>query len=217
MSRLAALTLARYAEEPRGTRLHTRIRWRSCPFEAVAEVVPRTGRVLEIGCGHGLFSTLLALESLDREVVGTDVDGDKIQAAERAAAGLDNLTFAPAAPGELPEGSWDAICIVDVLYLIDRDGERALLEAAAERLRPGGVLVVKEMATEPAWKFRWMALQERLSVQILGITEGHELTFATPDEIAGWMTDGGLGDVRHRPLGKGYVHPHHLVSATKPN
>lgn len=215
MNRAAACTLARYAEEPLVTRLHTRVRWRSCPFEAVAEAVPASGRVLEIGCGHGLFSTYLALSSPTREVVGTDVDGDKIQAARRAAEGVGNLTFAPAEPGELPDGRWRAICVVDVLYLIDRAGERALVEAAAERLEPGGVLVVKEMGTQPSWKFRWMALQEKLSVQVLGITEGHDLTFATPEEIGGWMSGAGLVDVHHCDLGHGYLHPHHLVTATR--
>jgi 2-polyprenyl-3-methyl-5-hydroxy-6-metoxy-1,4-benzoquinol methylase len=217
VNRTAATTLARYAEEPLGTRLHTRVRWRSCPFEAVAEAVPTTGRILEIGCGHGLFSTYLALsEPGGRTVVGTDVDGDKIQAARRAAERIPNLRFAPAEPGELPEGTWDAICIVDVLYLIDRDGERGLLHAAAERLDPGGVLVVKEMATEPAWKFRWMAAQERLSVQVLRITTGHDLTFVPPDELAAWMEEAGLVDVAHRRLDRGHLHPHHLVTARKP-
>ena len=217
MNRLAATTLARYAEEPAGTRLHTRVRWRSCPFEEVAEAVPPEGRVLEIGCGHGLFSTHLALEEPQaRTVVGTDVDGDKIRAAQRAAEGVDNLTFAPDEPGAFPAGPWDAVCIVDVLYLIDREGERSLLHTAAERLRPGGVLVVKEMATEPAWKFRWMAAQERLSVQVLRITEGHDLTFVPPDELAAWMVEAGLVGVSHRRLDGGHLHPHHLVTARKP-
>ena len=216
MNDLARATLARYRGEPLGTRLHTRIRWRSCPFEDVAVAVPTAGRILEIGCGHGLFSTLLALQSAERTVVGTDVDGDKIRAAQRAAEGLANLTFAPAEPGELPDGTWDAICIVDVLYLIDRAGERALLHEAAGRLEPGGVLVVKEMATEPAWKFRWMALQERLSVQVLRITAGHDLTFVPPDELAGWMGEAGLAGVAHRRLDRGHLHPHHLVTARKP-
>jgi 2-polyprenyl-3-methyl-5-hydroxy-6-metoxy-1,4-benzoquinol methylase len=216
LNRTAASTLARYAEEPLGTRLHTRVRWRSCPFEEVAAAVPRGGRVLEIGCGHGLFATYLALDDPARTVVGTDVDGDKIRAAQRAATGLANLSFAPAAPGELPEGPWDAIAIVDVLYLIDRAGERSLLHDAARRLAPGGVLVVKEMGTTPRWKFRWMALQERLSVQVLRITAGHDLTFVAPDELATWMTEAGLTGVTHRRLDAHHLHPHHLVTAQRP-
>ena len=217
MNDLARATLARYDGEPRATRLHTRVRWRSCPFEAVAEAVPAAGRILELGCGHGLFSTYLALESGARTVLGTDVDGDKIHAAQRAADGVDNLTFEADETGTtFPPGPWDAVCIVDVLYLIDREGERRLLTTAAEHLAPGGVLVVKEMGTTPAWKFRWMALQERLSVQVLKITAGHDLTFVPPEELAAWMEEAGLTGVEHRPLDGGHLHPHHLVVARKP-
>jgi 2-polyprenyl-3-methyl-5-hydroxy-6-metoxy-1,4-benzoquinol methylase len=213
---LARATLARYAGEPVTTRIHTRVRWRSCPFEEVAASVPAEGRVLEVGCGHGLFSTFLALGSSKRTVLGTDVDGEKIRAAQRAASGVPNLEFRPDAPGGFPAGPWDAVCIVDVLYLIDRQGERDLLARAAAELVPGGVLVVKEMATAPRWKFRWMALQERLSVQVLRITAGHDLTFVPPHELARWMTEAGLIDVDHRPLHRGRLHPHHLVTARRP-
>ena len=216
MNELARATLARYDAEPLGTRLHTHVRWRSCPFEAVADAVPARGRILEIGCGHGLFATYLALGSAERTVLGTDVDGDKIHAAQRAADGVPNLTFRPDEPDAFPPGPWDAVCIVDVLYLIDRDGERALLTTAADHLAPGGVLVVKEMGTTPRWKYRWMALQERLSVQVLKITAGHDLTFVPPDELAAWMGDAGLTDVEHRPLHRGHLHPHHLVVARRP-
>lgn len=208
--------LALYRGEPLLTRLHTAVRWRTCPFQAVSRVVSPVGRILEIGCGHGLFSALLALQSEDRDVVGTDVDGDKIRTASRAGARVTNLRFQPAEPSELPSGPWDAICIIDVLYLIDRAGERALLEAAAASLAPGGVVVVKEMATAPRWKFRLMALQERLSVQVLGITEGHDLTFVPPLELAAWLTDAGLDEVTHLPLHAGHLHPHHLLTATRP-
>ena len=216
MNDLARATLARYDGESRGTRLHTRIRWRSCPFETVAEAVPARGRVLEVGCGHGLFSTYLALGSKDRTVLGTDVDGAKIRAARRAAEGIDNLRFESDEPGTFPPGPWDAVCIVDVLYLIDREGERELLATAADHLTPGGVLVVKEMGTTPRWKFRWMALQERLSVRVLRITAGHDLTFVPPDELATWMGQAGLSDVEHQRLDRGHLHPHHLVVARKP-
>jgi 2-polyprenyl-3-methyl-5-hydroxy-6-metoxy-1,4-benzoquinol methylase len=212
----ARSTLARYERESLRTRLHTRIRWRSCPFEDIAAHVPTEGRVLEIGCGHGLFATYLALGSSQRTVLGTDVDGDKIHAAQRAADGIDNLAFRPDDADAFPEGPWDAIAIVDVLYLIDRDGQQRLLGTAAEHLAPGGTLVVKEMATTPRWKFSWMALQERLSVRVLKITAGHDLTFMPPGQLATWMRDAALVDVEHRRLDRGRLHPHHLVVARKP-
>lgn len=216
MNDLARATLARYGRASLGTRLHTRVRWRSCPFAAVAEPVPSRGRILEIGCGHGLLSTYLALGADGRDVLGTDVDGGKIRAAQRAGEGIDNLSFRADEPGTFPPGPWDAVCIVDVLYLIDREGERGLLTTAADHLAPGGVLVVKEMGTTPRWKFRWMATQERLSVQVLGITAGHDLTFVPPSELTAWMEGAGLVEIEHRPLDRGHLHPHHLVVARKP-
>jgi hypothetical protein len=79
------------------------------------------------------------------------------------------------------------------------------------------VLLVKEMATTPWWKFRWMALQERISVQVLRITAGHDLTFVPPADLAAWMTDAGLDGVTLSRLDRGRVHPHHLVAARKPS
>jgi hypothetical protein len=62
-----------------------------------------------------------------------------------------------------------------------------------------------------------MALQERLSVQVLRITEGHDLTFVPPHELATWMGDAGLVDIEHRGLDRGHLHPHHLLVARKPS
>lgn len=178
--------------------------------------VPRSGRILEVGCGHGLFSAALAQTAPDRDVVGVDVDGDKIHAAQRAAVRCGGrLRFAALPAGQLPPGPWDAVAIIDVLYLIDRAGQETLVRRLAADLAPGGVLLVKEMALAPAWKFRWMALQERLSVQVLRITEGDELTFVAPVEVGGWLADAGLV-VEHRRLDRRYPHPHHLLVARRP-
>lgn len=210
--------LGAYRRQGARTRLHTAIRWATCPFEAVALHLPATGRILEVGCGHGIFSLLAASQATGRSVVGTDVDGDKIRAAS-AAAGHDHelegrLRFAPSRPGEVPEGPWDAIAVVDVLYLIDAAGEERFVRDLAGHLAPGGVLLVKEMAQRPAWKFTLARLQERVSVQVLGITEGDELTFVDPKEIGRWMAEAGLA-VEHHGIGRGYPHPHHLIVGRK--
>lgn len=181
-------------------------------------LVPRTGRVLEVGCGHGLCAAALALESHEREVVGVDVDGAKIEAARRAALhhAAGNVRFEARPPGELPDGPWDAVVIVDVLYLIDRAGEAALLRRLAGDLAPGGVIVVKEMATTPRWKFALMRAQERLAVQVLHVTAGDALTFVSPDDIAAWLTASGLTAARVERIDRLYPHPHALVTARKP-
>ena len=195
-------------------RAHVRVRWATCPMRAVATTVPPTGRVLEVGCGHGLLSNHLALVSGDRQVLGIDVDAPKIAAANAAARRAGHhprCRFEVAAPGELPDGPWDCVAIVDVLYLLGADVQRELLLSCAGRLAPGGVLVVKEMAPAPRWKAAWNRCQETLAVRLLGITEGQGgFTFVSPEQMAAWMADAGLV-AEHRPLHRGYPHPHHLV------
>ncbi len=208
--------LALYAGAPLQVRAHVRVRWATCPFPAVAAEFPASGSILEVGCGHGLLSLSLALASADRRVTGIDVDLDKLEAARAAAArgGL-AVTFEAAEGGDLPDGPWDGIAIVDVLYLLSAADQRALLRACADRLARGGVLVVKEMAPVPRWKARWNVVQETAAVKLLGITEGEELTFLPPVELAAAMGDPRL-EVRERPLHRGYPHPHHLLVGRKP-
>ena len=212
---LSRRVLSLYRAAPLTVRAHVRVRWATCPFRAVAAEVPRSGPVLEVGCGHGLLSLYLELESPDRRVTGIDVDQDKLDAATAAAAraGLD-VTFRPVRGAELPDGPWAGIAIVDVLYLLPAADQSGLLRSCAERLAPGGALVVKEMSPVPRWKARWNAVQETAAVKILGITEGEELTFLPPAELAAAMVDGGL-TVRDRPVHRGYPHPHHLLVGRK--
>lgn len=205
-----------YRPESPAVRLHTAVRWRSCPFEAVAAAVPPTGRILEVGCGHGLFSAFLALTEPGRVVHGIDVDGAKLAVARRAAGRSGcRLTFGPADATAFPPGPWDAVVIIDVLYLLDPRRQEALLRTAAEALAPGGTLAVKEMAESPAWKFAWMRLQEHVAVRVLRITAGDTLSFVPPRETAGWLAQAGLA-VETQALDRGYPHPHHLLVGRRP-
>ncbi len=203
-----------YAGAPLAVRAHVWGRWLTCPFRRVAAFVPERGRVLEVGCGYGMFSCHLAASSRGREVLGIDVDARKVVhgrfacARARAEGVACDIHLCP--PGEVPEGPWDAVVIVDVLYLLEPDAQAGLLRSCGEQLAVGGVLVVKEMATSPRWKAQWNRVQETLAVRVLKITAGEELTFLEPEVLGGWMADAGLL-VSHQPLDRGYPHPHHLI------
>jgi len=209
-----------YAGEPWHVRAHVRIRWHSCPFVAVAAHVPEAGRVVDLGCGHGVFSAYLALGSERRQVLGVDIAQDKIlaaKAAARAAAerGRTNLRFTLGDAEAPPEGPWEAIAVVDVLYLLSPERQESLLRRCAVALAPGGVLLVKEVADTPLWKAAWNRTQENLSVRVLRITRGKELCFLPPARHAAWLAASGL-EVRQDPLDQGFLHPHHLIVARRP-
>ena len=220
-----------YAGQSAAVRLHARVRWYSAPFPAIAGVLPDTGRILEIGCGHGLFSGYAALAGRSRAVRGVDIDRDKIAVAQVAAGHVDaDLEFDVSPSGEVSPGPWDAIVVVDMLYLLPAAQQRRLLTEAAAELAPGGRLVIKEMSRTPRWKAAWNTAQETLAVSILGITEraaaapgpaaGGRFALATfdfvaPETMAGWLADAGLDISSHR-LDRGRIHPHHLLIGRRP-
>lgn len=213
----ARTALSLYSDAPRGDQVHTWIRWLSCPFPGIEAELPASGRILEIGCGHGLFAAYAAISNTDREVHGVDIDADKIAVAQRAADRAQQhgakLTVDVAPSGRVPAGPWDAIVIVDVLYLLPAEAQRALLLDAVSQLADDGVLLVKEMSLSPVWKARWNSLQESLSVRVLGITEGEqEFTFVPAREIASWLGEAGLR-TEVRRLDRGRLHPHQLLRA----
>jgi cyclopropane fatty-acyl-phospholipid synthase-like methyltransferase len=199
------------------TRLHLALRWRTCPFRAVAERVPTAGTILDAGCGHGLFSLYLALTAPSRRVTGVDIDDDKLAVARRAAitAGVDDrVDFRSVAPDWRPDGCWDAVVEVDMLYLLGRARARDWIARAASVLAPGGRLVVKELDVIPEWKARWSEMQEVLATRVLRITEGEALELIPCDDVADAMRAAGLA-VEVERLDRARLHPHYVAVATR--
>ena len=102
-------------------------------------------RVLDLGCGRGDVSLLLAgMVDAHDEVVGLDRDADALAAA-RARCGSDPRLHFVQAPLESPPtdlGSFDAIVGRRVLmYLAD---PATVLRQLAVLLRPGGVMAFQE-------------------------------------------------------------------------
>ena len=196
---------------PAAERFHVWARAFSCPMEAVAAQIP-SGKVLEVGCGHGLFSALLAQDP-QRQVKGIDPDPRKIALAGTLAT-RPGLSFALGSIEEEPERDFDAIAILDVLYLVPREQWPGFLRACADRLSPRGRLVVKEVGTEPKWKHRKAYLQEVVMVRALGRTHGSAIEIAPAKFTADLLT--GLGfRVAVTDVSKGYTTPHVMFVATR--
>ncbi len=177
--------------------------------------------MLDVGTGHGLFALYLAERSPARRVHGVDIDDDKLTMARAAAARaprLTNVSFTAGPDLGDADGDFDAITVLDVLYLLDPGHQERLVAQLAERLRPGGHLVVKESAETPRWKLRWSRAEEVLATKVLRITESTDsgLPFTAPAALAAWMAEAGL-TVAERAIDRHYPYPHYLVVGTRPH
>lgn len=204
--------VAQFAGESASTRGHVMVRAETCPLDNVIMRVPNGGRVLDLGCGHGLVSMAMALDDPTRTVVGVDLDHNKIAEAQRVAGALP-IEFVQG-DGSVPPGPWDAITIIDVLYLLGPERSRELIQRSVSELSAGGRLLVHNSDSAPRWKW-WIALlQEYVSVRLTRITKGAKIRFLSQTDIDTWMREAGLA-VESVPVDYGYVHPHRISVGTK--
>lgn len=97
-------------------------------------------RVLEVGCGTGTFSALMAASG--REVVALDLDASYAAAANERLASFPGCSATQAdVNAYTPQGRFDSVVMLDVLeHLAD---DEAILRRLRELLLPDGRLILK--------------------------------------------------------------------------
>jgi len=126
-------------------------------LDEVGQYLPARGRVLDLGCGFGLFSLYYASVSPGLEIEGIDLDARRIAMARRAAArlGLGNVHYEVGNATEFRGGSLlDGAYMLDMVHHIPPETVRPLFAQLAKVLPAGRRLVVKDVDARPAWK-RW--------------------------------------------------------------
>jgi len=126
-------------------------------LDEIGQYLPETGRVLDIGCGFGLFSLYYASVAPGLALRGLDRNPQRIAMAERAAArlGLGNVSYEVAdARDWRADQDYDAVYMLDIVHHVGEEDVRPLLEQLLKAVRPGGRLLIKDVDARPAWK-RW--------------------------------------------------------------
>lgn len=140
-------------------RLMQHHRHRIAPVATLVQAVPAGSSVLDAGCGGGLFLNCLAAAGKLRSGHGFDSSAVAVEAASSAARWLPELgarvvpTFErrPVEAG-FPAGSFDAVCLIDVLHHVPPAAQERAFKDAASRVAPGGILLYKDMCDAPAWR-----------------------------------------------------------------
>lgn len=152
--------------------------------------------LLDIGCGLGLLGFHLHENGFRGRYLGIDFDAGKIAAARQAAAkGGIPLELQPGDANGLPDFTGH-VALLDVLHYLPAAEQSALLRAAAARVAPGAVLIVRNVLRQPGWRFRLTVWEERL-LHATGWMRSPAVHYPSREDIETPLREAGLAaDVR---------------------
>jgi 1-acyl-sn-glycerol-3-phosphate acyltransferase len=115
-------------------------------FPALNPVVPRSGFILDLGCGYGMATHWLAYSTGTRTFLGVDYDENKIRVAKRTAPDNPRIQFELQDIFKFEYPACDTILLFDVLHYWVPEKQQAILDRARRALRPGGKLILRDGA-----------------------------------------------------------------------
>ncbi|MCY1054791.1 class I SAM-dependent methyltransferase [Nannocystis sp. SCPEA4] len=173
------------------------------PFarELAGKLAQAPARVLDVGCGSGVWSLAIAERSPTTRVTGQDFPQVLESFSARAQAlGLgDRVATIPGDMHavELPAGAFDLVVIANVLRLETPERAASLLARLARAVAPGGaLLVVDALAGGTPERERARALY---ALNLALRTRAGRVH--SPAEFASWLTAAGLGAIETIELG----------------
>ena len=197
------------------TRLYSLARFQIIPepfLLCIDQHLPDSGRVLDLGCGFGLFTLWFAQRRPECQFVGIDSSARRIRAARRLAETLQvrNVTFECEDVALCQTGSINAAYCIDLLHHIPPEASDRLLRRLFERLEPNGKVVIKDVTTRPRGMlyFTW----------VLDFLVSPKDTFYYR-EAALWsalLSEIGFTSLYWHPLRNFLPYPHFLLVGSKP-
>lgn len=178
-------------------RLYARIRFlilRQTFLQEIGQYLPRDGRVLDLGCGFGLFSLYFAMDAPTRHLTGVDLDSERIAAASECAArlGVDNVHYTASNvldwQGTEP---FDAIFMLDLIHHLPKEQVAGFLARVSQLIAPGGVLLLKDVSNRPYYKMLFTLLLDRIMVG------AEPIHYWDPAELCALVEDLGFSVKRH--------------------
>ena len=180
-------------------------------LDEIGQYLPPSGRVLDVGCGFGLFALHFAIQNPGIRIQGFDLSERRVNMARRAARrlGVPNVQFDIADAARLRfDSPLSAAYMLDLIHHIPPHSVPPLVETIAANLEPGGRLLVKDIERSPSYKlgFTW-ALDKLMDYKA-------PVRYWAPEEIQPLIERAGFVVHRHRMID--YLpYPHILYVSTR--
>ena len=166
-------------------------------LEEIGQYFPRSGNILDIGCGFGLFSMYYAKTFPNLNITGIDINSKRIQIAQRAAQklSLENVSYEVSNATSIEyESSLDCVYMLDIIHHIPRTAVIPLLENIYSRLHNGCRLIIKDVETKPVWKMWFSYALDKL------MDRKADVNYWAQPELKKMLTDVGFQVYHHSML-----------------
>ncbi|MBS1609572.1 MAG: 1-acyl-sn-glycerol-3-phosphate acyltransferase, partial [Bacteroidetes bacterium] len=140
-------------------------------YQQFHELIPKEGRILDIGCGYGFMSYMLSLTSPKRMITGVDYDEEKIATASNCFSKNENLNFEYRDILGFQFEKYDAIIISDVLHYLQPNEQKIVIEKCIDSLKENGLLVIRDGDKDLAERHKGTKLTEFFSTRLFSFNK----------------------------------------------
>lgn len=150
--------------------------------EFLRRYLPNSGRILEVGCGHGQIARWMAINSPDATVLALDISPEQVALACSFQPLPDNLLIREGDATRLEEGgNFDLIvCRFVLLHIADRG---LVIQALLSRLSPTGILLIEEPSLSSLFSIPSLPAFEQANAAILAYGRAQGIDYDCAESI----------------------------------
>lgn len=113
------------------------------PLNLLIKYLPNQAKILDLGCGEGMFSNALGRLLPNAEIIGVDLNAEKIKCAQSCQ--LENVTFHVGDAKNFLFENADVVIFNDMLHHNSFQEQAILISKARDLLKNEGLLILKEV------------------------------------------------------------------------
>lgn len=140
-------------------------------YELFDRLMPKTGKIVDVGCGYGFLPYMLMFKGRQREILGVDYDEEKIAVADNCVDKSSKLSFAVGDVTVYDFPQADGFVISDVLHYLREEQQIQVIDNCVSKLNKGGVLVIRDADKDIEARQKGTWYTEFMSTKVFGFNK----------------------------------------------
>ncbi len=181
-----------------------------CPFNELLEHIPENSSVFDIGCGSGMFLSLVQEFKNPSKVFGIEISSELVQHANNMFqnSAAKNYTFSVFNGSTIPDeiSTYNYVFMIDVLHHVPKNQQYSFLQELYNKISPSTTFVLKDINASNIFVY-WNKLHDAIIAKEIG----HELK---PTPLIQYLKKIGFKNIQisYKQM---FLYPHFTITCNK--